>query len=128
MVARMQAVRNVSPKAERLRQERVRLGLTQAELGRIGGVKTPTQSMYERSASSPTWDYLDAVAQAGVDISYVVFGKKSSAYQFLDENIVRAALQALRNVSKELDPSRAMSLDSETKAFMEMYKLATGQE
>jgi transcriptional regulator with XRE-family HTH domain len=124
----MQVVSNASPKADRLRQERVRLGLTQAEMGLIGGVKTPTQSMYERSASSPTWDYLDAIAQAGVDVSYVLFGKKSSMHQTLDENIVRAALQALRNVSKELDPSKAMSLESETKAFVEMYKLATGQE
>lgn len=127
MVVAMQDGVSLSPKAERLRQERLRLGLTQTQMGELGGVKTATQSMYERDASAPTWDYLEKVSAAGVDVHFVLFGMQLNMHTVLDENIVRASLQALRNVARELGAARSMSLDSETKAFMEMYKLATGQ-
>jgi len=61
---------------QRLREERTRLGLTQKEFGEAGGVRMQAQSHYEAELRRPDIDYLAAVANAGVDILYVVTGKR----------------------------------------------------
>jgi len=61
----------------RLREERERLGLSQTEFGKIGGVTKKTQMLYESGERSPDMVYLAAVAEAGVDILYVVTGERS---------------------------------------------------
>jgi transcriptional regulator with XRE-family HTH domain len=62
----------------RLRQERNRLRLSQSALGNIGGVETNAQGNYENGARSPKADYLLRIAEAGVDLSYVLTGNRSS--------------------------------------------------
>jgi len=61
----------------RLREERIRLGLTQEALGKIGGVRKQAQLHYEKDERKPDSDYLAAVAEAGVDILYLVTGERS---------------------------------------------------
>jgi len=61
----------------RLREERLRLGLSQTEFGKTGGVTKKTQMLYESGERSPDMVYLAAVAEAGVDILYVVTGERS---------------------------------------------------
>ncbi|MEX6678220.1 helix-turn-helix domain-containing protein [Pseudomonas sp. W2Oct36] len=63
----------------RLRQERTRLKLSQSALGAIGGVETNAQGNYENGTRSPKADYLLRIAQAGVDLNYVLSGNRSSA-------------------------------------------------
>jgi len=58
----------------RLREERQRLKLSQSALGAAGGVETNAQGNYESGARSPKVDYLLAIAEAGVDIYYVLTG------------------------------------------------------
>ena len=60
---------------QRLRSERVRLGLTQEELGAHGGVRKLAQMNYELGKRSPDACYLAGAHLAGVDINYVVTGK-----------------------------------------------------
>lgn len=60
----------------RLKEERKRLGLSQHELGALGGIEANAQGMYERGARFPNSTYLSSVAKAGVDILYVVTGVK----------------------------------------------------
>ncbi|HEX8591117.1 helix-turn-helix transcriptional regulator [Pseudomonas sp.] len=62
----------------RLRQERNRLKLSQSALGAIGGVETNAQGNYENGTRSPKADYLLLIAEAGVDLNYVMSGKRSS--------------------------------------------------
>lgn len=62
---------------ERLREERDRLGLNQEELGLIGGVNRNTQGKYEKGERSPDTKYLEAIAAAGVDILYLVTGRRT---------------------------------------------------
>ena len=62
----------------RLRQERERLGLTQAQLAEIGGVKRLAQSQYERESSYPTVRYLTSIGEAGIDLSFALFGQAPS--------------------------------------------------
>jgi transcriptional regulator with XRE-family HTH domain len=61
----------------RLKEERVRLGLTQEELALLGGIKVNAQSVYERGARTPNAKYLSNVDKAGVDVLYVITGKRT---------------------------------------------------
>ncbi|CAN7471195.1 helix-turn-helix domain-containing protein [Acidovorax sp. LjRoot194] len=64
---------------ERLREERKRVGLTQTDLAAIGGVQKNAQSLYESGTRKPDSDYLQAVAAAGLDVLYVIIGKRGTA-------------------------------------------------
>lgn len=63
----------------RLRTERERLGKTQADMGAVAGVTRQTQSNYESGERAPDVAYLAAIAQVGVDVQYVVTGKRQLA-------------------------------------------------
>ena len=67
---------NISIIGERLRSERERLKLSQDALAAFGGVKKLTQLGYEKGSSYPNADYLAKVAGVGVDVAYVVLGKR----------------------------------------------------
>ncbi len=60
----------------RLKEERNRIGFSQDELAQVGGVKKNAQSNYERDQRSPDADYLSDVQSAGIDIYYVLTGKR----------------------------------------------------
>jgi transcriptional regulator with XRE-family HTH domain len=59
----------------RLRRERDRLGLTQDDFGRLGGVKRLTQYLYEQDSRVPDLRYLMRLAEAGVDVVYLLLGR-----------------------------------------------------
>ncbi|WP_025856094.1 helix-turn-helix domain-containing protein [Pseudomonas sp. CHM02] len=63
--------------AQRLREERKRLGLTQEELGTLGGVKVNAQSIYERGLRVPNAIYLASIATGGVDVLYILTGGRT---------------------------------------------------
>lgn len=65
--------------SDRLRSERERLKLSQAALAERGGVKALTQHSYEKGSSYPNADYLSKVVECGVDVFYVVTGKRLPA-------------------------------------------------
>lgn len=58
----------------RLREERKRLGLTQARLAESVGISTPTQVGYELGARTPDANYLTAIEQLGLDERYIRTG------------------------------------------------------
>lgn len=62
---------------ERLREERKRLGFTQDEFATIGGLQKQAVFNYEKGIRSPDADYLRALADVGVDVQYVITGKRS---------------------------------------------------
>lgn len=62
---------------DRLRRERERVGLNQTELAGVAGVKRMAQGQYENEVRSPTVRYLSAIAEAGVDLHYLLFGNRS---------------------------------------------------
>ena len=64
--------------SERLKSERKRLGLNQAELGAAAGVTKGAQLNYESGERSPNVEYLQAVAAAGVDVVYALTGVRES--------------------------------------------------
>lgn len=58
----------------RLKEERKRLKLSQAQLAELAQIKRLAQSQYEIEATVPTIRYLSAIAAAGVDLTYLLFG------------------------------------------------------
>ena len=58
----------------RLRQERKRLGLTQAQLAASVGISPPTQVGYELGSRSPDAHYLTAIERLGADEHYIRTG------------------------------------------------------
>jgi transcriptional regulator with XRE-family HTH domain len=62
----------------RLRQERKRLGLSQKEMGLLGGVAANAQGKYESGERVPKADYLAALSRAGVDVLYVLTSRRAA--------------------------------------------------
>lgn len=62
----------------RLREERERLGLTQEAFAVAGNAARRTLIDWEKNVSSPTAVQLSALSAIGVDVLYVVTGKRSS--------------------------------------------------
>lgn len=60
--------------SDRLREERERLGMTQAVFGEMAGVKKLAQVKYEKGVRSPDSDYMQRIAGAGVDVGYILTG------------------------------------------------------
>jgi len=63
----------------RLREERQRLGLSQTVLGEAGGVLVQAQRLYEQDKRKPDIGYLSAIAASGVDVLYVITGRREKA-------------------------------------------------
>ncbi|WP_244220769.1 helix-turn-helix domain-containing protein [Pseudomonas kribbensis] len=63
---------------ERLREERDRLGINQNDFADIGGVKRNSQGNYENDRQRPDTAYLLAISRIGVDVMYVLFGRRDT--------------------------------------------------
>lgn len=59
---------------ERLLEERKRLGLTQEQMAKAGGVVKRTYCNYEAGEREPSSSFLASIKAAGVDIGYLLFG------------------------------------------------------
>lgn len=81
--------------AERLRNERLSLGLSQAEMGRFGGVTARSQRSYEAGARSPDSGYLAAIGAHGVDLLYVFTGKRCEAQIVAREAVLYSVAERL---------------------------------
>jgi phage repressor protein C with HTH and peptisase S24 domain len=62
---------------ERIKGERERLGLSQTAFANLAGVGKTTQINYEKGTRNPDTEYLAALDSAGVDVYYVLTGRKS---------------------------------------------------
>ncbi len=61
----------------RMQEERIRLGLSQADFGRECNVSRTAQFNYERGERSPDANYLLDASNIGADILYIVTGRRS---------------------------------------------------
>ena len=63
----------------RLREERDRVGMTQPVFAEAAGAKKRTLIDWEKGVSSPTATQLEALAAIGVDVLYVLTGRRAPA-------------------------------------------------
>ncbi len=102
----------------RLALERERLGLNQAECARLGGVSKNTQGNYETGQTSPSADYLLALAGHGLDMLYVLTGQRG-----LDiVGVLTAEEAALVDNYRSADPVHQASLRAVGASFAEQDK------
>lgn len=85
----------------RLRQERKRLGLSQAEFAELGGVKRVSQHLYEQDVRLPDLGYIFQLAKEGVDVAFLVLGKSLGATSGMEIPLdaALAAFQAIDELS-----------------------------
>ncbi|MFT8210575.1 MAG: helix-turn-helix domain-containing protein, partial [Symbiopectobacterium sp.] len=69
---------------ERLKSERLRLGLSQESFAERCGVKKLTQYNYEKSERHPDAAYLVSAKALGVDVNYLITGERSDEASALD--------------------------------------------
>jgi transcriptional regulator with XRE-family HTH domain len=81
--------------AERLREERKRLGLSQEEMAKLGGVTARSQRNYESGARLPDAAYLAAIGVRDVDLQYVLSGIRYEAEMWAREYLLHAMCAAL---------------------------------
>jgi transcriptional regulator with XRE-family HTH domain len=85
---------------KRLKEERLRLKMSQSALGSIGGIETNAQGNYESGLRYPRADYLSRIAQAGIDVAYVVTGLQLPATGVTAEASEPTALQPGQNANQ----------------------------
>lgn len=95
----------------RLREERERLGLSQLVFGALGDISLRTEQDWERGVSAVKSDFLNVVAQHGVDVLYVVTGERLSAKLTLDpiQSAVLGSL-ALCSPQRQMEAVQHMAL------------------
>jgi transcriptional regulator with XRE-family HTH domain len=89
--------------ANRLRAERERLGLTQREIAIKTNITEKSQASYESGKTTPNGDYLAIVAEMGMDIQYIVTGRKITEMNRLQEFEDRKMAEALGFLRSEID-------------------------
>lgn len=94
---------------KRLKEERKRLGKTQAGFAELGGIGLSTYKLYEGDERDPGTQFVAAIAANGADAQYIVTGIKSGGTTDPEERVL-------------LDGFRA--LDKETKRRMLAFVLA----
>lgn len=62
---------------ERLKEERLRLGLSQTAAGALADVTKMSQINYEKGERMPDAAYLEAFAAAGADVLYILTGQRA---------------------------------------------------
>jgi transcriptional regulator with XRE-family HTH domain len=82
---------NTAGVGARLRAERERLRLSQAELAQLGGVSRNSQTAYETEKTPFTSEYLRAVTDAGVDPLFVIAGVRSAGALSEDQTSLLSA-------------------------------------
>lgn len=72
---------------DRIRDERERLGLTQPVFAAAANTKKGSIINWEKGASAPTAFQLEGLATLGVDVQYIVTGRRSAAAVDVDPEI-----------------------------------------
>ncbi len=127
--------------AGRLKEERARLGLSQAALGALGGVGKLAQMNYEKGVRVPSVEYLHAIGQNGVDAVYLMTGKRGGEQTinrpllaecvalidgvFTGPAFDRAACIALLYAYARRDPSQKIDLALAARAIVDGWKVGS---
>ncbi len=104
---------------QRLRAERDRLGISQDEFGKVGGVSRATQYLYEQGDRMPTLEYLVRVISVGVNLGYLVFGAgdhKRREGLVLDQRTLASAYQLVDEIARD-SRGRLLDLEHRTALF-----------
>lgn len=86
---------------ERLREERKRLKMTQAEFAVAGGIGVSALKLYENSDRDAGSTFLSAIASEGADVQYILTGTRSSLALGADEQVLLDGFRDLDQATKK---------------------------
>jgi len=125
--------------AERIKEERERLGLTQDAFARIAGVSKPSQVRYEKGGRCPDGSYFAKLAAAGADVLYILTGAGDIRAEWLlmgkPDQKAREALMAPEAEAREtveralgMSPSPSFAIEGKDYAAIPRFdvELAAG--
>lgn len=114
----------------RLAEERKRLGLKQAEFAALVGTDVPKQSLYENDRRELRADYLARLADAQVDVIYVLTGHRMeggrlseqatrllSAYLCLPESTQRSLADLIETMRSDFDLGASRTVHGKTMEY-----------
>jgi transcriptional regulator with XRE-family HTH domain len=106
----------------RLREERERLGFTQQEFAEKVGIKRLTQHLYEKNQKSyPNHKYYIEISELGVDLHYVLFGKRGGGEGVvLDPDTLDAIYRAVDEIAID-NKGKPLPLEARLKLFHLLY-------
>jgi len=115
--------------AERLKEERERLGLSQSRLGELVGVGKTTIINWEKGASAPDAVQLSAMVEAKFDVQYILTGMRMTTAPYAQAEPAaplsareRALLDNYRHCSEEaqgnIDKTSALLAQQKAKRKM----------
>ncbi|MEZ2739123.1 helix-turn-helix domain-containing protein [Comamonas jiangduensis] len=97
--------RNFEQTGERLREERIRIDVSQLSMAESCGVSRGTLATWEKGEQSPNAAALAVMASRGIDVLYVVTGQRQGESESTLAPEEKALLSAWRNSS---DKGRAL--------------------
>lgn len=124
----------------RLKAERLRLGLSQADFGAFGGVKKGAQINYEKDDRQPSAVYLQSLSDHGVDVNYVITGRTAGQEEryWIDQKKkmqgdIDYYVEALRKVRIDLGvndghSSGLVALSADELKIINTYRSASDEE
>ncbi len=90
----------MSELGDRLLSERKRLALSQTDFAELGSVTKNTQFLYETNKRKPTGEYLMGVAEAGVDVLFVLTGRETPEAEASLAKDEKTLVRAYRTMEK----------------------------
>lgn len=92
---------------QRLADERNRLGLTQDQMAKAGGVAKRTYCNYETGDREPPSSFISSIKEVGVDIGYLLFGVRE-----FDSLGTSPSEERLLNLYRQLSDDNKRSLEA----------------
>ena len=110
---------------ERLKSERVRVGLTQTDVADCAGVGKTTVINWEKGASAPDAVQLAALAEVEIDALYVVTGQKTPALRSRYSTALKAVPAAAPVIAMANDePGYLPGMSAAERTLLQQYRAA----
>lgn len=103
-------MKEVSDFANRLKEQRKKLGFTQAQIAEMCGISSRMWGDYERGKYFPRNENLIAIEKAGIDIQYVMYGEHKQTAFRQPENHLTEQEQEWLMLLKQLTPTARKSV------------------
>lgn len=110
---------------ERIKEERQRLKLTQADFAKLAGVSRQSQANYETEEREPGAAYLINL-YGQVDVPYILSGRRSSAGD-IDAKVVEAILNAIDGWAAESKRRIPQDIKAELLTLFLKQAMSTGK-
>lgn len=96
-------MKEISLFAKRLKEERKKLGLTQAQAAEKCGISMRMWGDYERGKYFPRNENLIGIEKIGIDVQYVMHGRRDETAAMPSENALTTEEQALLAQFRQLN-------------------------